>query len=289
MLQLQFKNNKSKPVWLAKPVYLIGRSLDCGLTISDPQLQEKHAKLLVKGERALITNLVGDAKVRVNGVPVNKPREVTHGDVLCFGTTELLVKDPKQGASADGGTAPEADKPWTLVPMMTALSGKLFEVEGTMTVGRSKECEISLAVTHLSRKHAQLSVTQRGLEIQDLDSANGTYVNGQRVERAILKPGDEVRFDSVNFQVAGPQQDLEATTVRPVLKAAVIRQSAPAAAKKTDTPPPRPHASAQLSAAQVLQEKSSRGHGFGMGLLLFVALAAIAAYLLRNNLMQLFN
>ncbi|SMF31767.1 FOG: FHA domain [Alteromonadaceae bacterium Bs31] len=288
MLQLQFKDNTSKPIWLAKPEYIIGCALECSLTIKDPHIRAQHAKLVVNGERAVISNLIGDDKIRVNGVPVNKPRDIGHGDVVSVGITELVVLDPKKAAQEPPQEQTSKPQPWELLPMMTALSGKQYPIEGSMTIGRSKECEISLGVTHLSRVHAQISVTQRGLELKDLSSANGTFVNGQRIERAVLKPGDEVRFDTVSFQVSGPQQDLELTTVRPVLKAASLRKSSgDALARKHDNPPQRPEPLAPLSEGQGLPEKAASGTGLGLWLVAGVAFAAVLAYLLRNNLIQL--
>src|SRR5262249_26789675 len=50
-----------------------------------------------------------------------------------------------------------------------------------------------------------------GAVVEDLGSANGTFVNDQRVHTpTLLKPGDEVRFDTVRFLLVSPAQEAQA-------------------------------------------------------------------------------
>lgn len=66
---------------------------------------------------------------------------------------------------------------------------------GSVIVGRDPACELAFDVTGVSRKHARLVSGADGeAEVVDLDSRNGTFVNGRRVERAVLRDGDEIRF-----------------------------------------------------------------------------------------------
>lgn len=61
-------------------------------------------------------------------------------------------------------------------------------------IGREDRCRICLPFTHVSRKHARL--IRRGEEhiIEDLESTNGTYVNGVRISRCILRNNDQIRI-----------------------------------------------------------------------------------------------
>ena len=61
-------------------------------------------------------------------------------------------------------------------------------------VGRDRSCSIVLSHPAVSRKHARITLSGTTCMLEDLKSANGTYVNNTRVERAKLKPGDVVRF-----------------------------------------------------------------------------------------------
>jgi pSer/pThr/pTyr-binding forkhead associated (FHA) protein len=53
----------------------------------------------------------------------------------------------------------------------------------------------------VSRVHCRLSAGAAEVEVTDLDSTNGTYVNGQRVTRALLKDGDQLGIGRVTFNV----------------------------------------------------------------------------------------
>ena len=63
---------------------------------------------------------------------------------------------------------------------------------GTVTVGRSPTCEISAADPRLSRTHATFDVVGADVIVRDLDSSNGTRVNGQKITEHRLVAGDTV-------------------------------------------------------------------------------------------------
>jgi len=67
-------------------------------------------------------------------------------------------------------------------------------LKGDVMVGRDRSCSIVLAHPAVSRRHARITLSGTSYVLEDLKSANGTYVNNTRVERAKLKPGDVVRF-----------------------------------------------------------------------------------------------
>ena len=64
----------------------------------------------------------------------------------------------------------------------------------SVMVGRDRTCSIVLTHPAVSRRHAKITLNGSACMLEDLKSANGTYVNNTRVERAKLKPGDVVRF-----------------------------------------------------------------------------------------------
>lgn len=66
---------------------------------------------------------------------------------------------------------------------------------GRHIVGRDDESDVTLRASGVSRKHARLSVgIDADVELSDLGSRNGTFVNGQRVDEVSLRDGDELRF-----------------------------------------------------------------------------------------------
>lgn len=68
-------------------------------------------------------------------------------------------------------------------------------------MGRSLAVEISIDDLRVSRRHAKLELTEKGLVVTDLQSANGTYLNGKRVVKAIVRPGDKVQVGNANLTV----------------------------------------------------------------------------------------
>lgn len=64
-----------------------------------------------------------------------------------------------------------------------------------ISIGRASDCTIPIKDRYLSRKHAEIVAVPNGWMLKDLGSANGTYLNGTRVERdEILKTGDRIRL-----------------------------------------------------------------------------------------------
>lgn len=64
-----------------------------------------------------------------------------------------------------------------------------------VSIGRASDCSIPIKDRYLSRKHAEIISVGTGWMLKDLGSANGTYLNGTRVERdEILKTGDRIRL-----------------------------------------------------------------------------------------------
>ncbi len=77
---------------------------------------------------------------------------------------------------------------------------KLFKP--TMIVGRANECDMQFDEDErkISRRHCQIRVTPEGVFLRDLDSRNGTYVNGQVIEKEVrLEAGDLVNLGDHAF------------------------------------------------------------------------------------------
>jgi len=69
--------------------------------------------------------------------------------------------------------------------------------EEKTSVGRIAENQLHIADDSVSSRHAEIIFENANFYVRDLDSTNGTFVNGSKIESAGLNHGDEVRFGSV--------------------------------------------------------------------------------------------
>jgi hypothetical protein len=75
-------------------------------------------------------------------------------------------------------------------------------VDPAFVIGRSPDCDITIADTYLSSRHARFALDDGDLTVEDLGSTNGTYVNQTQVHgRVHLEKGDIVQVGGVLFEV----------------------------------------------------------------------------------------
>lgn len=83
---------------------------------------------------------------------------------------------------------------------------------GDTIIGRRQDCTLRIQTGDVSRKHCKITVGQSSALIEDLESANGTYVNGERITDQRLKAGDKIKIGPAVFVV---QIDGEPTEISP--------------------------------------------------------------------------
>lgn len=77
-----------------------------------------------------------------------------------------------------------------------------FSLPRTITViGRREDCDLRIPLGEVSRKHCRFIIDNDTLRLEDLGSSNGTYHNGERIQQAIINPGDTVQIGPVIFTV----------------------------------------------------------------------------------------
>lgn len=90
-------------------------------------------------------------------------------------------------AEAEFASPPEA---WLTIEGGLPERGKRFDLGSNIVLGRGSDCEIRLEDSAVSRHHAEIVWQYVQFQVRDLDSANGTFVNGQQVRSAPLRDGD---------------------------------------------------------------------------------------------------
>ena len=175
----------------------IGRQLDNDLIVAGEDVLDFHLRLepTDRGARAFP---LGEASLTLNDGDWAEPVDLVAGDVLKVG--QGLI-----GISAERLAPPQADEWW----LYADREESIYKLTETLDVGRGDDNEILLLDDHISRKHARFTLADGIVWLQDMRSANGSYVNGERLNGGCrLFHGDEVRFDALRFQLVGKGQDL---------------------------------------------------------------------------------
>lgn len=73
--------------------------------------------------------------------------------------------------------------------------------DGVIRIGRAESNDISIGLPFVSGRHFQLRITDGSVRVEDLDSRNGLYLNGQRIKAASFKPGDELNILTVRIRM----------------------------------------------------------------------------------------
>lgn len=77
-------------------------------------------------------------------------------------------------------------------------------------VGRRRDCDLRIPLDEVSRRHCRIFTHEDTVKIRDLNSRNGTIVNGQNVEETDVNPGDKITLGPVTFvmQVNGKPEKI---------------------------------------------------------------------------------
>jgi pSer/pThr/pTyr-binding forkhead associated (FHA) protein/predicted Ser/Thr protein kinase len=201
---------------------LIGRAAagDDGRLGDDPEISRRHAQVSRGADGRLTIEDLGSANgTFVNGERISARRTLDPGDVVRVGQTVLQVTDVASSATHQvlqpaGG--PAGDRPDVaaevgeeLLVTAGAAPGRRLALGDEFVIGRAVKGEGELGGDReLSRRHARVARDAGGrLTIEDLGSANGTFVNGERVRaRQVLKVGDSIRVGRTTLQLTDAGQ-----------------------------------------------------------------------------------
>jgi pSer/pThr/pTyr-binding forkhead associated (FHA) protein/tRNA A-37 threonylcarbamoyl transferase component Bud32 len=185
----------------------------------DPLLSRRHARLSRTEMGQLAIEDLGSANgTFVNDERIDGVRTLELGDLVRMGETVLQVTDASGGlpqptrleAVPAAGVAAETDDQLLVTDGMA--KGRRLTVADELMVGRAMGENGRLGDDpNLSRRHARVARGPDGrLAIEDLGSANGTFVNGERVgERRSLVTGDSISVGTTTLEVVGSERAAE--------------------------------------------------------------------------------
>lgn len=171
----------------------------------------RHAEIRFEGGAWVVADLESRNGTYLNGRRLGGAAPLKVGDTIRLGESgpELRVAAVAEGPDATLAEhpaieVPSPEKPAEVraygVTLLAAATGKRYEARGTrIRLGRGGECEVQPVEpgggdTIVSRVHAELTVgPMGGLVVRDAESKNGTFLNGERINRAMpVRLGDKI-------------------------------------------------------------------------------------------------
>lgn len=132
--------------------------------------------------------------------------------------------------------AQKKQRPWLVVVNGASSVGKMYPLDAQVVIGRAPQCEVHLDGDGISRCHARIMRREDGtVTIQDLESRNGTFVNGERVETYALRDGDKIQIGSISILKFSYQDELDEALQKNLYESATRDALTKIANKKTFT------------------------------------------------------
>ncbi|KZY41770.1 MULTISPECIES: FHA domain-containing protein [unclassified Oleiphilus] len=215
MLKLQFRDRRRESVWLVDQNFTIGKAADNSLMINEKDILDHHIQITNTQEKLSLNNVSSSSNVLLNDKPVATNTSLKAGDVITIGSIELELIDPKSvNEQSNAGSTTNYSAGWSIYSSASWLDQSRFVINKRVVIGRDPSCDITLPLEHLSRKHVALEVKSGQLYMEDLDSSNGTFLNGRQVKQSAVKNGDKIKLDVLTFEVNGPAHDPNKTIIR---------------------------------------------------------------------------
>lgn len=173
-------------------VLRVGRSRDADIAVTDPSCSRNHFQVVCQDGAFYVESLAPDNPTFCDGQLVEGRVRLSHQAAIVAGETEFHFV---------GEGEPLAVPPPVAQPTVVAALGHRVEplagpipVVGEMLIGRDPSlASICLSHVQVSRTHARIKSLDGRAILTDLNSANGTFVNGRRlVMPAVVQPGDRI-------------------------------------------------------------------------------------------------
>jgi len=209
-----------------KSPFVVGRSADADLPVVDLSCSRRQFRLLHEHGNWFVEAVSDSNPTFLDNQRIVARSALTHGAVIGVGNSrfrflERPLKLEDQNSPGSGAThfvRPMPSVPIARVRDMTSLAGECIsgespvaaitapvELSGTVLIGREAD-RVQLVLPHaqVSRLHAQVQMLGRSATITDLRSANGTFVNGRRLNApASLWPGDRIDIGPYTLAFTG--------------------------------------------------------------------------------------
>ncbi|MBL0345012.1 FHA domain-containing protein [Candidatus Villigracilis affinis] len=209
VMTIHVPSQPARQVELTRTSYNIGRQEDNDIVIAAEVVSRQHALLEFNSLDWIITDLQSKNGTYINGSKVDK-FTLSDGISLQMGrnpktaitiTFQLAPQSAISASPSAMDTAIEPREPTTGLVKMRSLpsSNKNHQI-----IGRDPEADINLPSPSVSRRHAALQASQPEWQLVDLNSKNGTFLNGKRITNPQkLRAGDIIQIASYRLIYEG--------------------------------------------------------------------------------------
>jgi len=188
-----------------RSIFEIGSGPAASLVLEDPDVALVHLKVYVAGNDVSIFDVSGQGFLH-NGKRTLKSA-VVEGDRIKIGSHELAFSKGEAPALAPAPApavipATRGASRCELQAVKGNDAGRTYDLRSKemFIIGRGVATDITVWDIRVSRVHCRIDRDETGYVVTDLNAANGTFVNGQKIETHRLKPGDEIKVGSTVLQ-----------------------------------------------------------------------------------------
>lgn len=212
-VRLRLGRNEGREWVLEQQTSHIGRDERAQIPLfGDAHVMPLHASIVRQNDAYWLYDAGTAIGTGINGQRLSGPAPLQSGAIINIGQHELEFMLRQGSAPARAAERLRGGAPAQPIPIQTPLArpvlravsgplaGQVFEIGGPLEIGR-EGASIRLNDPQASRKHALIEMHPGGLTISDLASTNGTFVNGKRITRQALQPGEELMIGGSVFRV----------------------------------------------------------------------------------------
>lgn len=185
------------PAPAASPLDVEKRALKSELTSLKSELSALHAALEVSRERQQQSEQRADAEAtRARRFET----EIQASLALLSGQPRNPERPGRDDTGKRAALVAPADTPLRVLVRMEGGTEVVYPIGRRTSIGRTLDNDIQIDTANVSRHHAVLLSSADQCVVEDLNSTNGVVVNGQRIERQVLRDGDVLRVGKVEFR-----------------------------------------------------------------------------------------
>ncbi len=202
------------PIPKSRSIIVIGRSKKTNIMLPEVYVSRKHAQIVREGGKYYLEDLKSNIGTQIRGEKIVR-EQIKDGDEFVIGSVKLVLqlagedgfKEIGKGHDAEATMFMQADlAPRFLVEKGGVVVSEHAIGEKPMTLGRMSTCNVKLDSPMVSRQHARIYLLEEDVFIEDLNSNNGTMVNGKRVSKAKIGPDDNIQIGPFTIKIINLNQ-----------------------------------------------------------------------------------